>query len=287
MTYTIVAVDRQLGAVGVATASHSVNLLPKTIVAGTAGGRSVVVASQAFSNRALGEACLTDLLAGADASTAGASALAEDHGRGLRQLVMAESDGSVAAFTGERCVPWAGQLVDETVGLAMAGNMLRDGSVLVAARQAFALAAKVPFAERLLRSLAAASVAGGDFRGDRSAGIHVRAGHSVLDLRTDDHADPVVELERLLHLRLDTAVLADCYAWYAAGCDQVGGHALLGRIEACAAKQVDDDLTAWAEIVRELAHVPGGRRLGLSPAARRLVDALVADHQGLTNGDDR
>src|SRR5690606_32507344 len=137
MTYTIVAVERATGHVGVATASHSVNLLPKTISIGAEDDRLVVVASQSFSNRALGEQCVADILAGVDVHDAAARALAGDTGRQLRQLAMAVSDGSVLAYTGSRCVPVTGQHVDDVAGSAVAGNMLADRSVIPAMTDAF------------------------------------------------------------------------------------------------------------------------------------------------------
>ncbi|GHH63410.1 hypothetical protein GCM10017673_04220 [Streptosporangium violaceochromogenes] len=285
MTYTIVAVEHATGSVGLATASHSINLLPKTVSVGEGGGRTVVVASQAFSSRAAGERCVAEILSGADARAAVAGALAGDAGRELRQVAVAESGGGVAAFTGDRCVSGAGDHVDETAGFAVAGNMLAGDAVLHAMAEAFLASGGAELPVRLLRALAAGSAAGGDFRGDRAAGLVVRGGTAGLDLRTDEHADPVARVHRLYRLRADTAVLADCYAWYAAGCPPEPAASLLRRLEAGAARAADDDLAAWAEIVRRRGRLPGAPRAGLTPAARRLVHALAGASDPARAGD--
>src|SRR5690606_13394437 len=133
-------------------------------------------------------------------------ALAGDTGRQLRQLAMAVSDGSVLAYTGSRCVPVTGQHVDDVAGFAVAGNMLADRSVIPAMTDAFLASAGADLPDRLLRALAAGSAAGGDFRGDRSAGLFVHTGTTTVDLRTDDSSTPVAHVQHLYRLRADTAV---------------------------------------------------------------------------------
>jgi uncharacterized Ntn-hydrolase superfamily protein len=154
-----------------------------------------------------GERALAALAAGADPADAIAQALAADSDPELRQLGAVTANGRAAARTGARCVEWAGHLVEP--GFAVQGNMLANGEVLPAMRDAF-LEADAPLAERLLAALEAGQAAGGDRRGQQAAALVVeQAGAAertreridrICDLRVDDHPEPIVELRRLLAL---------------------------------------------------------------------------------------
>jgi len=106
-------------------------------------------------------------------------------------------DGRSARHTGRDCVGWAGHLAGAEVSVA--GNMLAGPVVLEATRDAFLATAGLPLAERLLAALEAGEAAGGDRRGRQSAALQVASAdpYPDLDIRADDHPDPIAELRRL------------------------------------------------------------------------------------------
>ncbi len=141
---------------------------------------------------------------------AGASALqtvdavtAADRLRDYRQLGVVDATGVAASFTGARCAPTAGGLVGD--GVAAQVNMLSGPEVYQEMLRAYQRC-KGPLAERILTAMAAAEDAGGDIRGSQSAVLKVFGPHRsrapwqhvLIDIRVDDHADPVSELNRLL-----------------------------------------------------------------------------------------
>ena len=121
-----------------------------------------------------------------------------DPGRDLRQLGIVDKDGRAAAYTGDRCIPWAGQVFG--AGYVCLGNILAGEEVVQAMAQAFETTLIEELPERLIQALEAGQEAGGDRRGRQSAGITVVAeeAYPLCDLRVDDHADPVPELRRVL-----------------------------------------------------------------------------------------
>jgi uncharacterized Ntn-hydrolase superfamily protein len=106
-------------------------------------------------------------------------------------------NGRIAAHTGRECVDWCGHI--QGAGFSLAGNMLAGAAVLDDTAKAFAASGGLPFAQRLIAAMKAGEAAGGDKRGKQSAAllIHGSEEWSDLDLRVDDHADPLAELERL------------------------------------------------------------------------------------------
>ena len=108
-----------------------------------------------------------------------------------------DAAGHVAAYTGADCVDWCGHI--EGSGFSIAGNMLAGASVLEDTAATYIANKKLPFAQRLIAAMYAGEAAGGDKRGKQSAAllIHGDEEWSALDLRVDDHADPLSELERL------------------------------------------------------------------------------------------
>jgi len=123
---------------------------------------------------------------------------AADPGRDHRQLHMIDAAGRVAAHTGAACIGWCGHRGGD--GYSAAGNMLAGPDVLAATAAAYESAAALPFAERLLVALAAGEAEGGDKRGKQAAAllIYTTETYPALDLRVDDHAEPIGELARLL-----------------------------------------------------------------------------------------
>jgi uncharacterized Ntn-hydrolase superfamily protein len=126
-----------------------------------------------------------------------AALLATDEGRESRQLHIMDVQGRIAAHTGADCVDWCGHLKGD--GFSIAGNMLAGPQVLDETATAYRADATLPFAQRLITAMRAGEAAGGDKRGKQSAALLINDGEewSALDLRVDDHADPLAELERL------------------------------------------------------------------------------------------
>jgi uncharacterized Ntn-hydrolase superfamily protein len=125
---------------------------------------------------------------------------AADDGRESRQLHIMDAGGHVAALTGAECVDWCGHI--EGRGFSIAGNMLAGARVLDDTAATYLANEKLPFAQRLIAAMRAGEAAGGDKRGRQSAAllIHGEEEWSDLDLRVDDHIDPLSELERLEHV---------------------------------------------------------------------------------------
>ena len=194
MTWSILAHDPATGAFAVAVATKNF-----AVGAGVPFLRPGIgaAASQSISNRYLGPPTLDALARGVSPQLAIDSALAGDEGRGLRQLHALDRHGASAAWTGENCVEWCGSA--SAPGVSVAGNMLANGDVVPATLAAF-LAAKGPLAERMLAGMEAGQAAGGDRRGRQSAALVLITTEDFPDIniRVDDHADPLPELRRLL-----------------------------------------------------------------------------------------
>jgi len=194
MTWSIVARDPATGAFGVAvtTCFFAVGSL-------CAFARSAVgaVATQALVNPLYGNRGLRLLQDGVPAADAVRLLTEADEGRAHRQLHVIDAAGRNAAHTGADCIGWCGHMVLE--GFSVAGNMLAGPAVVAETVAAYQASLHQPFAERLIRALEAGQAAGGDKRGRQSAALLIHAGedYAELDLRVDDHPDPLVELRRL------------------------------------------------------------------------------------------
>ncbi|GAB2923360.1 DUF1028 domain-containing protein [Rhodococcus aerolatus] len=204
MTFSIAARSADGRQLGVAVASKFL-----AVGAAVPAVRSGVgaIATQAFVNLAFGPQGLALLATGADAPSTVAGLVAADPGSASRQVGVVATTGDGASFTGDECHPWAGGLTGD--GYAVQGNILTGPEVVEAMQAAFtAHDPDAPLARRLLAALAAGDAAGGDSRGRQSAALHIVSpgggyggGSDVLvDLRTDDHPDPLGELARLLDL---------------------------------------------------------------------------------------
>ncbi len=204
MTYSIVACDLDAGQWGVATQSKF--LAVGSVVPWAAPGIGAI-ATQAYANPRYGPAGL-ELLAQDEVGAADVvNRLVEgDDGRAHRQIGVVDSKGGSATYTGSECMDWAGGLSGP--GFAAQGNILVGEETVAALATTFTATDGRPLAERLLECLAAAQAAGGDRRGQQSAALLVvekdggYAGLSdtLVDLRVDDHAQPVAELARLYGL---------------------------------------------------------------------------------------
>jgi uncharacterized Ntn-hydrolase superfamily protein len=193
MTWSIVARDAS-GAFGIAIASRffAVGALCPWLRSGVGA-----VATQALVNPMYGARILDALEAGASPEDAIRRVTGGDEGREHRQVHAVAADGRSFAFTGKACIDWCGHTAGE--GFSVAGNMLAGPQVVEATAQAWRTHAELPFAERLIEALAAGEAAGGDKRGKQAAAlrIHTSEDYPALDIRVDDHEEPIAELRRL------------------------------------------------------------------------------------------
>jgi uncharacterized Ntn-hydrolase superfamily protein len=203
MTFSIVAVDRRTGDVGVGV--HSKFLAVGALVPWVRAGVGAI-ATQANADVTLGPRGLALLADGVRPDDAIARLLAGDPLREERQLGVVAADGTAASFTGSECFDHASSIVGD--GFAAQGNILAGRAVVEGLAAGFGTDPGAPLAGRLLAALRAAQLAGGDRRGKQSAALVVeRPGGGYggnhdryLDLRVDDHPEPIEELARLLEL---------------------------------------------------------------------------------------
>ena len=161
------------------------------------------IATQSYANPRYGPDGLALLREGLSAAEAIDRLTAADDDRAHRQIGVVDGLGRAASFTGEECQEWAGGRVG--TGYAVQGNILVSVATVDALAETFEATEAAPLAERLLDCLAAAQEAGGDRRGQQSAALLVvqRDGgyaglsDSLVDLRIDDHEQPIAELRRL------------------------------------------------------------------------------------------
>jgi len=201
-TFSIVARDEKTGEIAVGVQSHWFSV--GTSVSWAEAGVGAV-ATQSFTNKSFGIRGLALLKQGKNAQETLDILLSDDAGREVRQVGIVDAKGNVANFTGKNCVDFAGQLQGKS--FAVQSNMMLNDKVPSAMKNAFEANAKLPLAERVLEALKAAQKVGGDIRGKQSAAILVVKGEAtskpwdenhLVDLRVDDNAVPLVEMERLL-----------------------------------------------------------------------------------------
>ena len=217
MTFSIVALDPATGDLGVAVQSKflAVGAVVPWAVAGVGA-----VATQSFANVAYGPDGLALLADGASAQEALDRLVTADPMRDQRQAGIVDAHGRGATFTGRGCLAWAGGRTGP--GYAAQGNILAGAGVVDALVETL-VGGGAAFPELLVRCLAAADDAGGDRRGRESASLLVvRAGGGYgggndrwIDLRVDQHDDPITELARVLtyqRLYLDRPTLGELVA---------------------------------------------------------------------------
>ena len=199
MTWSILARDDE-GRLGVAIASRFFAVGALCVHTRRGVG---ALSTQALMNPLYGPQGLALLADGLSAADVVQALTAADPGRDQRQLNVLPARGQAAAHTGAACVDWCGhQLSDD---FSVAGNMLAGPGVVEATAQAFRAASGLPLAERLLAAMAAGEAAGGDKRGKQAAAlrIHGDEDYPQLDIRVDDHAEPIAELHRLYEKSLE------------------------------------------------------------------------------------
>jgi uncharacterized Ntn-hydrolase superfamily protein len=193
MTWSILVRDPVTGALGAAVSTRffAVGALAIHVEGGVAA-----LATQALINPMYASYGMARLRVGEPPDAVAAALLAEDAGRDHRQLHMIDAQGRIAQHTGKDCVSWCGMVrgADVSVG----GNMLAGAAVVERTLDAFHNT-NGAMPERLLTALEAGEAAGGDKRGRQSAALKIctRDPYPDLDIRTDDHPDPLAELRRL------------------------------------------------------------------------------------------
>ncbi|MFQ5877718.1 MAG: DUF1028 domain-containing protein [Acidobacteriota bacterium] len=201
-TYSIVARDPDTGQLGVAVQSHWFSVGPLVPWAEAGVG---AVATQSFVRVDYGPEGLALMKRGVPAPEALRRLLEADEARAVRQVAMIDARGRVAAHTGARCIRAAGHRIGKDYSVQ--ANLMLDSGVWPAMAGAFE-SAKGDLAERMLAALEAAEAAGGDIRGRQSAALLVVRGKSsgkpwndtVVELRIEDHPEPLKEMRRLLNL---------------------------------------------------------------------------------------
>jgi len=195
MTWSITAHDPATGAfaVAVSTCNFAVGASVPFLRPGVGA-----VATQSMTNRYLGPAVLAGLARGLTPSAAIAGALVGDAGAGMRQLHCTDRHGRSAAWTGRNCVEWCGDAPDAF--FSVAGNMLANAAVVADTAAAYRAGAALPLPERLMAAMEAGQAAGGDRRGKQSAAMVMITTEDFndLDIRVDDHPEPIEELRRLV-----------------------------------------------------------------------------------------
>lgn len=202
MTYSIIARDPHTGELGVAVQSR--HFAVGSLVPWAEPGVGAIV-SQSFTEPSYGPLGLALMRAGQQAGAALRDLVAADADAALRQVAMVDAAGAVAVHTGARCVAAAGHASGD--GVSAQANMMERETVWHAMIESYHQS-KGSLAERLLAALVAAEAEGGDIRGQQSAALVVVSGSRAdppwsrtVDVRVDDHAEPVGEIARLLRLQ--------------------------------------------------------------------------------------
>jgi uncharacterized Ntn-hydrolase superfamily protein len=253
-TYSICACDLAAGQWGVATQSK---FLAVGSVVPWAEPHAGAVATQAYANPRYGPEGLSLLRAGVSADEVVARLTGADDGSARRQLGVVDAEGRAATFTGAECQGWAGGRTGE--GYAAQGNILVSGATVDALAETFEASTGAPLAARLLDCLDAAEAAGGDSRGRQSAALLVverDGGYASLsdvlvDLRVDDHPDPLVELRRLhrLHDALFGSTPRD--RWLPVD------EALRAEVDDLLRRAGHDDLASWGAVANLEERIDG------------------------------
>jgi uncharacterized Ntn-hydrolase superfamily protein len=265
-TFSIVAADPATGEVGVAVASRffAVGSVVPFAKAGVGA-----VATQAAANTTYGPGALDLLAGGASAAEALAILTRKDADPARRQAGVVAADGGSATYTGPGANAWAGGR--NGPGYAVQGNILTGEPVVVAMEKAYLASAGRALAERLFAALAAGDAAGGDSRGKQSAVLMVaRAGGGyggfddrAIDIRVDDHVEPIVELGRLVDLALVNDLWNRGWAAFMKGQrgeDLRWQEATLAKAEASRAAVLPEVLYDVAVIRLANGDVPGARK---------------------------
>ncbi|HET6182300.1 MAG TPA: DUF1028 domain-containing protein [Acetobacteraceae bacterium] len=199
MTWSILARDAETGALGAAVASR---FFAVGGICLAVEGRVAALSTQALVNPLYAIEAMPRLRAGEAPEAVLAALTGPDPGASQRQFHILDATGRIAQHTGADCIAWAGHVRGADVSVA--GNMLAGPEVVRRTMEGF-LTASGPLAERLLAAMEAGEAAGGDKRGKQSAALRVCTAdpYPDLDIRADDHPDPLAELRRLYRVSLE------------------------------------------------------------------------------------
>ena len=244
-TYSICACDLAAGQWGVATQSK---FLAVGSIVPWAAPHVGAIATQSYANPRYGPDGLALLREGLSAAEVVERLTAADDERASRQLGVVDGEGGAATYTGEECHAWAGGRAGD--GYAAQGNILVSAATVDALAETFEDGAGKPLPVRLLDALDAAESAGGDSRGRQSAALLVverDAGYAglsdtLVDLRVDDHVDPLAELRRLFGLHEELFGRTPRDQWI-----PVDG-ALRAELDELLARTGHESLSSWAGV---------------------------------------
>jgi len=202
-TYSIIARDPNTGEMGVGVQSHYFSV--GSVVSWGESGIGVV-ATQSFVNKSFGLRGLELLKQGKTPQEAVDILLSDDDGRDVRQVAILDVKGRVATHTGSKCIKYAGHFKGDN--FSVQANLMLSDKVWPKMAEAYEKHKKLPLPERIIRSMEAAETVGGDIRGKQSAALLIVRGDSVenkwedplIDIRVEDHNEPLKELDRLLKL---------------------------------------------------------------------------------------
>jgi uncharacterized Ntn-hydrolase superfamily protein len=254
-TFSIAACDLEARQWGVAVQSK---FLAVGSVVPWAEPELGAIATQAYANPSYGPNGLALLRGGLSAQEVVERLVAADDGRAERQLGVVDATGGSATWTGPDCNAWAGGRTGDCY--AAQGNILVGAETVDALAATFEATAGRPLVQRLLECLAAAQAAGGDSRGQQSASVLVvernggYAGLSdlLVDLRVDDHAQPIQELHRIYGLHRRLFEVSPREDWL-----PLEGE-LRTEVEERLARLGHDSLASWAGVENLEERVDGG-----------------------------
>jgi uncharacterized Ntn-hydrolase superfamily protein len=294
VTYSIVARDEKTGQMGIAVQSHHLAAGAHVIAAEEGTG---VLAVQSYAHRGYAGLGLQLLREGISSETALAAVLdADPRGSRRAQVAILDKNGGLAAHTGSACIDAAGHEIG--AGFSVQANMVLSDAVWKSMGDVYhESVGDLPLT--LMDALDAAEAAGGDLRGRQSAAIHVvsidgSSGAGVIDLRVDDHPDPLTELRRLDTLRRAAEEMTGAFDVAKAG-DVAGALAILDRVQSVFGED-NQEPTAWAavlalrerdiaEATRRLARVAKSKPDWLELIARLpaadMLDMDIQELQGL------
>lgn len=209
-TFSIIGFDPATREIGVAVQSRAFNVGHAVPWARAGVG---AVATQAWTNQSFGPRGLEMMAAGMNAAETLQALVASDSNRAVRQLGVMDGDGRCATWTGNDCLDWAGGLCEPRMFVCQ-GNILAGHDVVTAMARAFRTVGG-DLSDRLLAALDSAQAAGGDRRGKQSAALlvvrpsetHPQYETRYVDLRVDDHPEPIRELRRLYEIFQATDLL--------------------------------------------------------------------------------
>jgi uncharacterized Ntn-hydrolase superfamily protein len=291
-TFSIVAFDSITGELGVAVQSRAFSV---GSAVGWAEAGVGAIATQASTNESFGPRGLELLRAGVESRDVLELLLESDPGKEDRQLAVIDACGYGVNFTGSRCLDWAGGRTG--TGYACQGNILASDAVVDAMAEAFETT-QGELAERLLQSLVAAQAAGGDKRGMQSASLLVvrpsedypEYRYRYVDLRVEDHPDPINELIRIYRIHQSTDML-EAHVRYAELYDLSGQPELAERERTIVGRQLQRVLAeqthdanllnslAWfcatGDIFLQDALIAAEHAVELEPEAAYILDTLA------------